>query len=96
MDDKAYIVMGSSGHWEDYREWCDKVFLDENKAQEYRNNLNVDLDKRKKENELLRLSYEEKECTKETCEGCKGYNDGYDYSLDEQHEYEIQTVDLQK
>jgi len=93
MNDKVYIVVGSSGSWEYSREWYDKAFLDENKAEEYKDKLNADLNERKKKNESLILS-EEEECLKETCEGCDGCGDSYDNYLDEQHDFKVDIVDL--
>ena len=37
---KVYIVVGDKGHWEDHVTWNEAVFLDKEKAEAYKNELN--------------------------------------------------------
>ena len=90
---KVYIVVGSSGSWEDAYQWNEKAFLSKTKAENFKGFMNDDLKVRKEQNdknEELRNSCED-DCFE--CEECKWE---FDYTLDEQHEYVIKEVDLEE
>lgn len=52
---KVYIVKGSSGVWEDYFEYIERVFTDRNKAEAYCNKLNKQLHIEQKKGDCMAL-----------------------------------------
>ena len=95
---KAYIVKGSKGEWEDFHQWNECVFLDKQKAEDYKNKLNDELNLSKEKNEGKLFSSESKCddcCTTIECEDCEYYEiDSYDYSLDDYHGYGVEECEL--
>jgi hypothetical protein len=45
--DKVYIVQRTSGNWDSFHVWVDKVFIDQDKANVYVNKKNLQLDRLK-------------------------------------------------
>lgn len=89
---KIYIIVGSSGSYEDVCDWNECAYLDKYKAEEELIGLNEDLNKRKELNEskLNTCNGNDINCTEE-CETCEW---NYDYDLNEQHNYRLVECEL--
>ncbi len=87
---KAYITIRSSGAWEDYHEFIDKVFLHKNKAEKYVGNYNNNLENKAKKiiEEMEKLKDNDEEHEKYCELECKLYD------LSEEHNMRLEVEEI--
>jgi len=88
MDCKnIYILKASSGSYDDYRAWSIKAYLNEDVAKLACDIVNKELEDLKQRN--INNANMCNSCTRDECEDCEFE---FDYYLDDQHLYYIETV----
>lgn len=92
---KVYLVMGSSGYWEDVCEWIEDAYFNLGKAEHVKDNLNkqlADAFEWMDSEEYDEMRYDTDYCEVTACKECK-HNTycGFEY---DQHEFIIKEVDV--